>query len=271
MTDNTAKTLLQIIGFIVMAPFVLLPLAYLGFGLSIANMYYNIFDSDRARIRGSFSHSDISFGGDEKALLRMLTRLRSITASAADGRTHNRSLSVALVETLEQGAGERRAPTGFWRQVAGNASGIKVSLDLAKADKGALLVVTNTPIRWTVASAKAGQTAKIAFEGPAAFDVENAHPGLIAGFRIGAFGSSDSTEPQEASPNASSSQRLRFCESMKSWVRHFDVNPAEVRVWRLYDPTSIRMFGAQLTAAGGKADAPEYLTSICPQYRIRGY
>jgi hypothetical protein len=210
--------------------------------------------------RSRYSQSDIAFGGNEERAKKTFQRLRSITADTTDGRITAATLSVAIISVTENRT--ITEPTLFgWGKPTVRPQPIHV--DLEHVGTGAVLLIANRPILWSPTNVKPDYRAKIAVEGAAVFDIENAPYGLLAGFRIAAFGADGATEPHDVAPTANSAQTARFCASMRLWIKHFRVHPDNIRVWRLTDPTQIAVQGNNLTAIGGSYGRSEHITEYC--------
>ena len=227
----------------------------------VANVM-DVLDLDRQQVEASYTDDDIAFGGDKNALVKMYKRLRSMAASPADGRAINRTLSVAVVNIMNDrkiiektrlfGIGPERA-----RQVTR-----PIELDLGNVGPGAVLLIADHPMVWSPTNEGSTQRAKVAVEGAAAFDLVNAPDGLLAGFRIGSFGIKRATDPSDL--DGSSDQRARFCASMALWSKHFNVSLGDVRMWRFTDPDRISLKGNQLESTGGYGSGPSYVSEQCP-------
>ena len=123
---------------LLIAPMVL-SLAIWFFNRGVVANVMDVLDPDRQQIEASYTDEDIAFGGDKNALVKMYKRLRSMAASPADGRAINRTLSVAVVNIMNDrkviektrlfGIGPERA-----RQVTR-----PIELDLGNVGPGAVL------------------------------------------------------------------------------------------------------------------------------------
>ena len=219
-------------------------------------------DPDRAQVEDSYTDEDIAFGGDKNALVKTYKRLRAMSASPADGRTINRTLSVALVNVMtDRSTIEKTRLFGFGPQTDRQVTR-PIKIDLGNAGTGAVLLIADRPVLWSPANVGSGQRAKIAVEGTAVFDLLDAPQNLLAGFRIGSFGAKHTTDPSDI--DGSGEQRDRFCASMSVWSKHFNVSLADVRIWRFSDPNIIALRGNQLLSVGGFGSGPSFVTDQCP-------
>jgi hypothetical protein len=236
-------------------PLVLMYCAPLIMGLATLSVMSSALDTDRYRIESAFSSQDVAFGGDAKQLLASYKRLRDLSATPADGRINNRFLSVAVVTLTSDRAVARR--------LRGGHPTVPIDLDLGEAGQGAVLVMADRPVVWRPVNTTQGQRAKFAFEGDAVFDLDKAPHGLMAGFRIGAFGARDASNPLDIDHTASRRNRQRFCSSIKTWAKHFQVEFGDVRLWRMTDPDRIALARDTLSASGGSEPSPEYVSDLC--------
>ena len=239
-----------------------LSLAIWFFNRAVVANVMDIMDPDREQVEQSYTDEDIAFGGEKHALVKTYKRLRSIAASPADGRSINRTLSVAFVNMMtDRKTIEKTRLFGFGPETARQVTH-PVEIDLRNAGTGAVLLIADRPVLWSPANVQPGQRAKIAVEGTAVFDLVNAPAGLLAGFRIGSFGAKSTTDPSDI--DGSSQQRARLCASIALWSKHFNVSLGDVRMWRFTDPDSIALKGNQLESTGGFGSGPSYVTDQCP-------
>jgi hypothetical protein len=236
-------------------PLVLMYCAPLIMGLATLSVMSSALDMDRHRVEAAFSSQDVAFGGDTKQLLANYKRLRDLSATPADGRINNRYLSVAVVTLTSDRAVARRTRGGH--------PTVPIDLDLADAGPGAVLLMADRPVVWRPVNTKFGQRAKFAIEGDAVFDLEKPPHGLMAGFRVSAFGANDASNPLDIDHSASRRNRQRFCTSIKTWAKHFQVDLSDIRLWRMTDPDRITLASDSLSASGGREPSPEYVSDLC--------
>jgi hypothetical protein len=167
---------------------------------------------------------------DTKLLVTRLSRLKNLSASADEASRSNHILHIAIMETTES-QGDRLATIG-------------VDIDVSQSGNAGLVIVTDRLVHWKVLGASHDRRAKLAFESAQAFDITNAPPRLLAGFRVGAFGASGVAGTADYLPGASLVQARRFCDAMDNWVVHFSVRPNDVRIWRIKNPSVIHLLDA---------------------------
>lgn len=219
-------------------------------------------DPDRMQVEEAYTDEDIAFGGDTNALVKTYKRLRAQSASPADGRSLNRTLSVALVNIITDRKTTEKSRLFGIGPLRERPVTKPVEIDLGNAGGGTVLLIADRPVQWSATNVRSGQRAKIAVEGAAVFDFVNAPEGLLAGFRIASFGAKDTTDPSEI--DGSREQRARFCTSLAVWSKHFNVSLGEVRMWRFTDPDRVALKGNQLESTGGFGSGPSFVTDYCP-------
>ena len=257
--------LLSLLFIFVGIPLVLMLMLPLIIGVSAMTFFgsmASVETSDRRKITTAFSSRDIEFGGNEKALLENMKRLRSLSANPSSGTVSHKTLSVAVV-TLTK---DRLTKSGRMALFAPDARRQPIEIDLTNSGDAAVLLIANRPVVWSTIGTSLAQRAKIGIDGPAVFDIQNAHPELLAGFRIAAFGAHEAIDPRDADPSAAVPSRVRFCKSVAVWAKHFRVDLRDIRFWRFEDPDRIAMQGEQLSQIGGLEKKREVLTDFCRRY-----
>lgn len=263
MVGSTRLIVGAIVFLLIGVPLMIVAFVQLYVGTTMFGIFGLMGDFGRLRIERNLNADDIAFGGDAKQLRATYERLRKLTASVADGRISNRSLSVAVVDVTN----DRVRAEGLARFTFGHSAKSRrtqpIEVDVGQAGEGAVLLLANRPVRWSAADVQPGQRAKIAIEGSAVFDVAEMPKGLLAGFRIGAFGAFDPADANDAAPRSSLKRRKRFCRSVVTWARHFQVEAGDIRLWRMTDPDRITLMGDRLSQSGGTQSKPEFLTDFC--------
>jgi hypothetical protein len=215
---------------------------------------------DDTPVDNAFSAAEIDFGGDKDNLVKSYKRLLHLAAGPGDGRV-NKTLTIAAVNiSSERKIVETSRFLGIVPQVS-QSKPRPITIDLGNAGTGAVVLIADRPVVWSAAHSQQGQRAKIAIEGGSVFDVENVSPGLLAGFRIASFGAKRTTDPADI--DGTDRQKDRFCESMKIWAKHFDVDFQSLRIWQFSDPDVIALNGSTLTAEGGSDGGTRDIEDIC--------
>jgi hypothetical protein len=189
--------------------------------------------------------------------------LSGLTASSRDAQKQTRSLSVAIVDVATDRKIEVRRPSFLGVGGGTEQRSRPIEIDLANAQTGGVLVIANQPVLWSAVNVRSEQRAKIAVEGNAVFDLENASNGLLAGFRIGAFGKDNATSPTDVERTATRQSRRQFCQSVVDWARHFQIDTGDIRMWRFTDPDRISVQGDRIASTGGTMSTPQFVSEYC--------
>jgi hypothetical protein len=181
-------------------------------------------DTDLDLVASNHTKSDLAIGGDVEHLAQTFKKLKQLKASIREPARSNRLLHVAIVDAHASGA---NAP--------------HVGVDLKNAGDAAVVLVTQDPVIWRVDNAAPDQRAKIAVEGPSAFDVENALPGLLADFRSGAFGAADAAGSSDYINRNDAFARGRLCRALIEWARLYGVQLPMMGIWTFKNPGLIKV------------------------------
>lgn len=170
------------------------------------------FDPLNLRIERAHNANGVVSGDDPEALKALYRKLQSKTASRDAAQ---RSDAVHIVfQFFEDRAPHRR-----------------VTLDLSGIGDAAAVFISDRPVSWVLEGA-AGKRAKIGFEGPFAFDLDNAHDELLAGFRVGVFGAGETVSPQDYIEfRQGRAQMQTVCAAVRRWQRYFGVGKTRIFVW----------------------------------------
>lgn len=181
-------------------------------------------DTDLDLVASNHTKSDLAIGGDVEHLAQTFKKLKRLKAAIREPARSNRLLHVAIVDTNASGA-----------------SASRVGVDLKDAGDAAVVLLTQGPMIWRVDNAAPDQRAKIAIEGPSAFDVENAQPGLLADFHSGPFGAADAASPSDYINRNDTFARGRLCRALIEWARLYNVQPPMMGVWTFKNPRLIKV------------------------------
>ena len=206
-------------------------------------------DLDALRVRGAAAFGNISLGGDAASLTENLKRLKAQSAAPGEAPSHNRPLNVVVVLPGDDSSG----------QGALSASPNVTALDLEGAGDAGFVLFSNGPTLWKIRNAPLGARAKIAFESEAAFDLIDAPPGLLAGFRVAAFGSPSVAAPTDYIGDHDSYRFQRLCSSIRDWAAFFNAPYRDVRIWAYKHPTELDLRSTQIAARGQE---PQWARSI---------
>ncbi len=183
----------------------------------------------------------IETGTDPRELKRLYLKLSDMSAHASDAVTV-KEVHIVFAEFDETGTGGGEAE--------GSISATKsIGVDVTRPRQAAMVIVPNRPVLLNVTAADQQPVARIAVEGRHPFDVRGADHGLLAGFRVDAFGALGSATPDDFPGNGSAGRRL--CELAKRWRNFFDVSSSDIRIWQAKNPENITLKSRRIETSGG--------------------
>jgi hypothetical protein len=206
-------------------------------------------DLDALRVSAAAAVGDISIGGDTASLTEKLKHLKTLAAEPGEAPSHNRRLNVAVVLPEEDASGQSKQPA---------APNLTV-LNLEGAGDAGFVLFSNGPAVWKIRNAPPAARAKIAVESEAAFDLIDAPPGLLAGFRVAAFGAPLVAAPTDYIGDRDPYRFQRFCSSIRNWAAFFNVAFQDVRIWAYRHPGELDLRSTQIAARGQE---PQWARSI---------
>ncbi|MGO4741394.1 hypothetical protein AB4099_33100 [Bosea sp. 2KB_26] len=221
------------------------------------------FDPLLTKIETAQRASGVVSGDDAEAMKRLFQRLEGMTAQSAEARNtdmvHVVFLTVSAAETI---AVTSEAPA----KLPGRSDPQAIALDLSNIGASAVVLIADRPALWQISGALPSQRAKIGIEGPFAFDLAGARDGLLAGFRVGAFGAGDVASPGDYSGFQTDRARQRLvCKALDRWQRYFDISRENLRVWSTTNARRIEI-GQRSVKADSRVDPDGYgATSVCPR------
>ena len=242
----------RVIGFIVwssVAASVLAPILY------FANLQYNLsrlfhstplpgsYEDTLARVNDPYTAGDsggIKSGLSASQRALQITKIRKYTATpelAAGWAKHVQFLSISF-SAPQLGSGDSGKAKDGYRELE-----LSFTQRADGPNDDAIVIIADQPIRWTIKAEGLPERARVGFEGPMAFDIASAPPGVIAGYRIGAFGGGETALPNTASRIKDVSDR--FCRAIVSWTKYFGVSPQDIQAFELADPKHIWVSGAE--------------------------
>ena len=195
----------------------------------------------------------------DKERERQVARLKALTSRpelVSGGVTELQIIAVAFdAAKPDRGATARQAV---------DQDGYRIlQLDLKQAARQAVVIIADQPIRWRLEGQTPGSP-RLGFEGYAAFDVIDAQPGALAGFRIGTFGASHYARAVDPT-TGEVSNRQGLCKSLQNWADHFGLPFDAIRFTLLYNPSRIAPTSALASSDGetGKTMFSGELTRMC--------
>lgn len=189
------------------------------------------FDPLLSKIERAQRTQGVVSGDDPVALKRLYLRLEGMTALAAEAKR---------AEVLHVIFHSFDAAASMPQQ--------RVALNLAGIGASAAVLIADRPVLWQIGGAP-NERAKLGFEGPFAFDLAGASDGLLAGFRVGAFGAGETASPRDYAGSASDHARRRVvCRALDRWRHYFGVTKENLYVWSVTDAHSIAFSGRSVAA-----------------------
>jgi hypothetical protein len=215
-----------------------------------------------SKMESAQERSGVMSGDDPRLLKRLYQRLEKMAAPSAEAR-HADFVHVILLSfpPATKQAGPRAQSVLESRK---DAAVQRASLDLSAIGTSAAVLIADQPVIWEIAGARPDQRAKIGFEGPFAFDLVGAHSGLLAGFRVSAFGGGLTARPRDyLEAGADRTYQRRACASIDRWQSYFDVRSENLGIWSIDNAQAIKV-GPNDVVAGSRAHLSRYsVASIC--------
>ena len=117
-----------------------------------------------------------------------------------------------------------------------------IELDLAKIDHSAFVIISNRPVLLDIKNQSHETIGRMGVENKHPFDIINQTEQVLAGFRVEAFDRYSAISPMNLKEQEKSMQRRsRFCRAIGDWMRFFDVDRSEVRIWHAINPTGLKL------------------------------
>src|SRR5262245_20450914 len=176
-----------------------------------------------------------------------IARLRSFTAQPemiAGAATRVNFVIVAFTEKPEPNGSSKSGG----RHVIDRDGYRRMTLDIAELPRQALVMIADEPIRWTVTGANSAW-GLIGFEGLAPFDIVNGRPGMLAGYRIAAFGARN-TASAHSPLDADQRRRHNLCMSLQAWTGHFGITVSQTAFALVTDASKIGSSNGSITTDG---------------------
>ena len=223
-------------------------LVLLGFGLILVQVWRMMTPMDPVfqRLTNASEAYGVDSGDDVELLRQLHVRLQNMAASSSDAKAaqfvHVVFVEFAEADAAQPDAGPAEQPE---RSLTNRLSVFgkdtrTATLDVSGLDKGAAVFIANHQVVWQIEGADQDDFAKIGFEGPYVFDLDGGHPGLLAAFRVEAFGSDESSRLRDFD-SLTHDQRAkhRFCATVERWGQYFDVPDSMIRTWYVSQPSRL--------------------------------
>lgn len=208
-----------------------------------------------SKIEAAQRASGVVSGDDIEELKHLYQKLEGMTARSAEAKE---ATALHVIFNLFDAQKEAIAepPSAPARQT--------VSLDLSEIGASAVVLIADRPTVWQVKGAKPAARAKIGFEGPFAFDLTGAEDGLLAGFRIGAFGAGETARPVDyAEFQAGKASKRAVCKALHRWQRYFALAKENVHVWSMTNARRIEIGQSSVKADTRVASDVNETSSVC--------
>ena len=222
------------------------------------------FDPLLSQMEAAQKEGGVVSGDNPRALKRLFLRLEKTAALSVEAKQadilHLGFIDFDAIDVQSDAERARSAGSSPLRSKA-----IKqVALDLSGIKTAAVVLVANRPVVWNVEGARADQRAKIGFEGPFAFDLVGGHQGLLAGFRVSAFGGGRTASPRDLKNiyDAKIHRRL-FCASAKRWQRYFDIPDDRIYIWHIRNPRKVQAGLFTVSGDGNGNLKPDKVWDFC--------
>jgi hypothetical protein len=176
-----------------------------------------------------------------------IARLRSMTAGpemTTGAATRVNFVAIAFDEKPEPTSSSKTAS----RHIVDRDGYRRMTLDLGQLPREALVVIADQPIRWTVTAANSAW-GLIGFEGLAPFDIVNGRAGMLAGYRIAAFGARETASASDPF-HADQRRRRNLCASVRAWTEHFGAAVNQTAFALVSNPTTIGSSAGGITSDG---------------------
>jgi hypothetical protein len=220
------------------------------------------FDPLLAKMESARERSGVVSGDDPQLLKRLYQRLEKMAAPSAEAK-HADFVHIILLSfppTAKQAEPHPQSVLDSRRDAAVQ----QASLDLSEIGTSAAVLIADQSVIWEIAGAQSNERAKIGFEGPFAFDLVGAHFGLLAGFRISAFGGGPTADPRDyLEARADRTYQRRACASIKRWQSYFDVRTENLGIWSTDTAHVIKIGRHNVTTGGGVHPNVHSVASIC--------
>jgi hypothetical protein len=197
--------------------------------------------------KGSDSHG-ITAGPDIYALEDLEAKLMRFTAYRGEAKGAAQALQIVLVR-------HTRSQT----QAAFNP----LKLNLAGAKDTATVLITDRPVLIELDHGAPARRAMLGVEGVAPFDLKAAPPGILSGFRIGAFGANRVARPEQL---VDGHDAPVFCGAIKNWRTFYGLGQGSVQVTVATNPTAVTVTDQGVSSDGeAPVDVPA-LGRFCGSY-----
>lgn len=200
----------------------------------------------------SGDHDGITAGPEAYALGDLEERLTGLSAYRGEAKGATKSLQILLVRHTKPA-----------RSAAGAAAFSPLKLDLSGAAETATILISDRPLLLELSGKAPIRRATLGVEGVAPFDLKNAPQGLLAGFRIAAFGASSVARPEQF---VEGRDARVFCGAIKRWRAFYGLAQSSVSIAVATNPTAVAVTDKGVVDDGeAQGDLPD-LAAFCKGY-----
>ncbi len=183
----------------------------------------------------------IGSGDGPADLSAQKARLKEISAYEGEARGSAKALQIIVVDYEgPAGLGGSARTRAIQTQLNGKSAvpeGYRdIELNTASAGDTAVLVIYGDPIFWRLRPGTENRRARLAFEGSPPMDAIGGYPGLLAGYRVAAFGDRSTARPGDY---LNGTDAKNFCGSLQTWRRFFGVSRRNVWITVISNATTI--------------------------------
>lgn len=163
-------------------------------------------------------------------------QLNMISAYEGEARSSANTIHFVVVD-FDQGYTEASGTGGDTAKETSRTAGYRpVILDIASADKTAVVVIAGQPIALSLMTSNRKPRALLGLESSAPVEVSGGYEGLLAGYRIAAYGDWRTTRPAHYFEGTNA---RTFCDSLKTWRKHFGVRKNNIWISTVRNPKRI--------------------------------
>ncbi len=263
MTGGTTGGVLQVMRWLILAlliVYLILPLLMLG---NLTGLTDAVYSNLALRIVDRWTpDAPVATYSDRSALERLETRLAGLSAYEGEAKGAAKTLQVLLLEHAIPDL-SAIAPTHAAVPQTFSAGFRPLELDLSATRRNAVLVIPAGPLGIALKPATDRPRARLAIESGAPVEIAGGYPGLIAGYRIAAFGDWRTTRPAHL---AAGENPAAFCNSLRVWRRHFGVARKDVWLTTIENPHRITVTDLDVVHDGReRTDLPK-LNLFCDNW-----
>lgn len=246
-SPSSAERILKLSIALVVLVFLLAPMMILLLRVGVPSASNDIY----TRIFGKPGDpGDIATGSGSGNVDKLEAGLLDLTAYTGEAKGSASALHIVALRFKEANSSDQR---GFY----------SVDLDLVAAEGTAVVAFAYQPIRWRVMTIEGAHRARFGVESVVPFQVVDAKPGLLSGYRVAAFGAGPVAHPLQY---IEGHEAERFCMSIKRWREFYGLKPSQVRLSAVSDPGAILVSPYGLVNTGNVIGGLPPIDVFCRRY-----